>query len=174
MARVYPFRAWRFGPSPVRPHEVLTRPGERISAPIEKAFDRPGSFRPVPILLELPEFFDAAPGQSVYYREAHDFYREDHDFPAWLEVGRLRSIAGKRLSGPGARQIRRRRCLPTAIDADLPADRFQRGEAEIGLRAHPVLLKQPQQATCAEDVRRPGSSDVLPKPLRGLATYALD
>jgi hypothetical protein len=73
MARVHPFRAWRFGPFPVRLQEVITQPCGRICAPIEKAFDRPGSSSPVPILLELPDLFDAVPGESVYYREARDF-----------------------------------------------------------------------------------------------------
>jgi hypothetical protein len=284
MARVYPFRAWRFGPSRVRLQEVVTRPCERICAPIEKAFDRPSSFRPVPILLELPEFFDAVPGESVYYREAHDFQ-------AWLEVGipagekepaifaclkrytppgtdvvivpaprvadslknldrnqfrvagrefhpvkpaadspalafrnlpggqqgtafvpgtraggwrvrskpeagasrwagsperrrqprgcRFRSIArkrisGKRICGPSARQIPRPASLPTSSDLDRAAVQFRHGEAGIALPAHPVPRKQRQQATCEDDVPRPRSSDLFPKPLSGLAIYALD
>ena len=285
MARVYPFRAWRFGPSPVRLQEVVTRPCERISAPIGKAFDRPGFFRPVPFLLELPEFFDAKPGESVYYREAHGFQ-------AWLEVGilagekdpgifacpewntppgtdvvivpaprvadslknldrnqfrvagrkfyavkpaadspavafrnlpdgqqgtafvpgtraggwrvrskpeagaspwagsperrrqprgcRFRSIARKRLSrkclsGPSAKQIPRPASRLTSSDLDRAAVQFRHGEAGIALPAHPAVpLKQRQQATCADDVPRPRSSDFFPKPLSGLAIYALD
>ena len=289
MARVYPFRAWRFGPSPVRLLDVVTRPCERISAPIGKAFDRPGFFRPVPFLLELPEFFDAKPGESVYYREAHGFQ-------AWLEVGilveekdpwnfaclerypppgtdivivpaprvadslknrspnqfrvegrdcfavepavepaaaafrplpggqqgrafvpgtragrwrvrskpeagpplwtgfpgrqrqpgdcRLRSIARKRLSpkplspkplsGPGPRQTPLHASQPAARDADRASDQFRRGEAEIALPARPVLFKQREQATCADNLPRRRSSDFFPKPLSGLAIYALD
>jgi hypothetical protein len=88
MARVYPFRAWRFSPSPVRLQDVVTRPCERISPPIEKVFHRPSSFNPVPILHELPQFFDAEPGESVYCREAHNIQ-------AGLELG----IFPKPLSG---------------------------------------------------------------------------
>jgi hypothetical protein len=80
MARVYPFRAWRFSPSPVRLQDVVTYPCERNSPPIGKAFYRRNSFNPAPILLELPQFFDAEPGESVYCREAHNFQ-------AGLELG---------------------------------------------------------------------------------------
>jgi hypothetical protein len=279
MARVYPFRAWRFSASPVRLQDVGTQSYERISPPIERAFHRRSSFNPVPILLELPEFFDAEPGESVYCREAHDFQ-------AWLELGilieekdpcifayaerytppdtdivilpahrfadslknfypnqfavaareffavepttdhpavafrtllggqqgaafvavtragawrvrskpeavasawaafperqrqpghcRLHSIALERLPGLSAKQIPSQANLRTASDADAAVDQFQRGEADIAFLAQPVPLKQRKQATFADDVPRRKSSAFFPKPLSGLAIYALD
>ena len=82
MARVYPFRAWRYNPSAVRLDEVVTQPYDKISPSMQQAYYQRSPFNLVRIILGLPELFDAERGENVYTRAARDFR-------AWREQGVL-------------------------------------------------------------------------------------
>ncbi|MGO9336424.1 MAG: DUF1015 domain-containing protein [Terracidiphilus sp.] len=82
MARIYPFRAWRYNPSTVRLDDVVTQPYDKISPAMQQAYYQRSPFNLVRIILGLPELFDAERGESVYTRAARDFR-------AWREQGVL-------------------------------------------------------------------------------------
>src|SRR5580700_12158853 len=82
MARIYPFRAWRYNPSAVRLDEVVTQPYDKISPGMQQAYYQRSPFNLVRIILGLPELFDAERGESIYSRAARDFR-------AWREQGVL-------------------------------------------------------------------------------------
>jgi uncharacterized protein (DUF1015 family) len=82
MARIYPFRAWRYNPSAVRLDDVVTQPYDKISPAMQQAYYQRSPFNLVRIILGLPELFDAERGESVYSRAARDF-------SAWREQGVL-------------------------------------------------------------------------------------
>ncbi len=82
MARIYPFRAWRYNPSAVRLEDVVTQPYDKISPPMQQAYYQRSPYNLVRIILGLPELFDAERGESVYTRAARDF-------SAWREQGIL-------------------------------------------------------------------------------------
>ena len=82
MARIYPFRAWRYNPSTVRLDDVVTQPYDKISPAMQQAYYQRSPFNLVRIILGLPELFDAERGESVYTRAARDF-------KAWREQGVL-------------------------------------------------------------------------------------
>jgi uncharacterized protein (DUF1015 family) len=82
MAKIYPFRAWRYNPSAVRLVDVVTQPYDKISPPMQQAYYQRSPYNLVRIILGLPELFDAERGESVYTRAARDFH-------AWREEGIL-------------------------------------------------------------------------------------
>jgi uncharacterized protein (DUF1015 family) len=82
MARIYPFRAWRYNPSAVRLDDVVTQPYDKISPAMQQAYYQRSPYNLVRIILGLPELFDAERGESVYSRAARDF-------KAWREQGVL-------------------------------------------------------------------------------------
>ena len=82
MARIYPFRAWRYNPSTVRLEDVVTQPYDKISPSMQQAYYQRSPFNLVRIILGLPELFDAERGENVYTRAARDFR-------AWREQGVL-------------------------------------------------------------------------------------
>jgi uncharacterized protein (DUF1015 family) len=82
MARIYPFRAWRYNPSTVRLDDVVTQPYDKISPAMQQAYYQRSPFNLVRIILGLPELFDAERGESVYSRAARDFR-------TWREQGVL-------------------------------------------------------------------------------------
>jgi uncharacterized protein (DUF1015 family) len=82
MARIYPFRAWRYNPSAVRLEDVVTQPYDKISPSMQQAYYQRSPFNLVRIILGLPELFDADGGENVYTRAARDFR-------AWREQGVL-------------------------------------------------------------------------------------
>src|SRR5208337_2983913 len=82
MARIYPFRAWRYNPSAVRLDDVVTQPYDKISPAMQQAYYQRSPYNLVRIILGLPELFDAEKGENVYIRAARDFR-------AWREQGVL-------------------------------------------------------------------------------------
>ena len=82
MARIYPFRAWRYNPSAVRLEDTVTQPYDKISPAMQQAYYQRSPFNLVRIILGLPELFDAERGESVYTRAARDL-------KAWREQGIL-------------------------------------------------------------------------------------
>ncbi len=73
MASIYPFRAWRYNPSAVRLHDVVTQPYDKISPAMQEAYYQRSPYNLVRIILGLPELFDAERGENVYSRAARDF-----------------------------------------------------------------------------------------------------
>jgi uncharacterized protein (DUF1015 family) len=109
MARIYPFRAWRYSPSTVRLDDVVTQPYDKISPAMQQAYYQRSPFNLVRIILGLPELFDAERGESVYTRAARDFR-------AWREQGVLAQekdpcifAYAQRFKVPGSDAIKERR-----------------------------------------------------------------
>jgi uncharacterized protein (DUF1015 family) len=73
MARIYPFRAWRYNPSAVRLEDVVTQPYDKISPAMQQAYYQRSPYNLVRIILGLPELFDDEHGENVYTRAARDF-----------------------------------------------------------------------------------------------------
>ena len=82
MARIYPFRAWRYNPSSVRLEDVVTQPYDKISPAMQQAYYQRSPFNLVRVILGLPQLFDAEKGENVYMRAARDLR-------AWREQGVL-------------------------------------------------------------------------------------
>jgi len=82
MARVYPFRAWRYNPSSVCLQDVVTQPYDKITPAMQQAYYQRSPYNLVRIILGLPELFDAGGGENVYTRAARDFH-------AWRAQGIL-------------------------------------------------------------------------------------
>jgi uncharacterized protein (DUF1015 family) len=82
MARIYPFRAWRYNLSAVRLEDVATQPYDKISPAMQQVYYQRSPYNLVRIILGLPELFDAERGESVYTRAARDFR-------GWREQGIL-------------------------------------------------------------------------------------
>jgi uncharacterized protein (DUF1015 family) len=109
MARIYPFRAWRYNPSSVRLDDVVTQPYDKISPAMQQAYYQRSPFNLVRIILGLPELFDAERGESVYTRAARDFR-------AWREQGVLTQekepcvfAYAQRFTAPGTGIVKERR-----------------------------------------------------------------
>ncbi len=109
MARIYPFRAWRYNPSSVRLDDVVTQPYDKISPAMQQAYYQRSPFNLVRIILGLPELFDAERGESVYTRAARDFR-------AWREQGVLTQekdpcifAYSQRFKVPGTEIVKERR-----------------------------------------------------------------
>jgi uncharacterized protein (DUF1015 family) len=82
MARIYPFRAWRYNSSAVRLEDVVTQPYDKISPAMQQAYYQRSPYNLVRLILGLPELFDADGGENVYTRAARDFR-------GWREQGVL-------------------------------------------------------------------------------------
>src|ERR1700744_1753474 len=109
MARIYPFRAWRYNPSAVRLDDVVTQPYDKISPAMQQAYYQRSPYNLVRIILGLPELFDAEKAESVYTRAARDFR-------AWREQGVLIQekhpcvfAYSQKFQVPGSSEIRERR-----------------------------------------------------------------
>jgi uncharacterized protein (DUF1015 family) len=109
MARIYPFRAWRYNPTVVRLDDVVTQPYDKISPAMQQAYYQRSPYNLVRIILGLPELFDAERGESVYSRAARDFM-------AWREQGVLAQekdpcifAYAQRFKVPGTEIVKERR-----------------------------------------------------------------
>ncbi len=109
MARIYPFRAWRYSPSAVRLDDVVTQPYDKISPAMQQAYYQRSPYNLVRIILGLPELFDAERGESVYSRAASHFR-------AWREQGVLVQekdpcvfAYSQRFQVPGSQTVKTRR-----------------------------------------------------------------
>ena len=109
MARIYPFRAWRYNPSAVRLQDVVTQPYDKISPAMQQAYYQRSPFTLVRIILGLPELFDADGGENVYTRAARDFL-------SWREQGVLIQehepcvfAYAQRFKVPGTETVKERR-----------------------------------------------------------------
>jgi len=70
MARIYPFRAWRYNPAQVSLGDVVTQPYDKISPAMQQAYYQKNPYNLVRVILGLPEATDAQTGQTVYSRAA--------------------------------------------------------------------------------------------------------
>jgi uncharacterized protein (DUF1015 family) len=109
MARIYPFRPWRYNPSAVRLEEVVTQPYDKISPAMQQVYYQRSPFNLVRIILGLPEPGDAERGESVYTRASRDFR-------AWREQGVLAQendpcifAYAQRFKVPGTEIVKERR-----------------------------------------------------------------
>jgi uncharacterized protein (DUF1015 family) len=109
MARIYPFRAWRYNPTAVRLEDVVTQPYDKISPAMQQAYYQRSPYNLVRIILGLPELFDAEGGENVYTRAARDFR-------SWREQGVLAQekdpcifAYAQRFKVPGSEVIKERR-----------------------------------------------------------------
>ncbi|MGA3070324.1 MAG: DUF1015 domain-containing protein [Terracidiphilus sp.] len=109
MARIYPFRAWRYNSSAVRLEDVVTQPYDKISPAMQQAYYQRSPFNLVRIILGLPELFDAERGENVYTRAARDFR-------SWREQGVLIQektpcifAYAQRFKVPGTETVKERR-----------------------------------------------------------------
>ncbi len=109
MARIYPFRAWRYNPSTVRLDEVVTQPYDKISPAMQQAYYRRSPHNLVRIILGLPELFDADGRENVYTRAGRDFR-------AWRDEGVLIQekepcvmAYAQRFTVPGSTTVKERR-----------------------------------------------------------------
>lgn len=109
MARIYPFRAWRYNPSAVSLQDAVTQPYDKISPSMQQAYYQRSPYNLVRIILGLPELFDAEKGENVYTRAARDFR-------AWREQGVLIQehepcvfAYAQRFTVPGTTVIKERR-----------------------------------------------------------------
>jgi len=109
MARIYPFRAWRYNSSAVRLDDVVTQPYDKISPAMQQAYYDRSPYNLVRIILGKPELFDAERGESVYTRAARDLN-------AWREQGILVQekdpcifAYSQRFKVPGTEDVKERR-----------------------------------------------------------------
>ena len=109
MARIYPFRAWRYNQSAVHLDDVVTQPYDKISPAMQQAYYQRSPYNLVRIILGLPELFDAERGESVYTRAARDLN-------AWREEGILIQekdpcifAYSQRFKVPGTETVKERR-----------------------------------------------------------------
>ena len=72
MARIYPFRAWRYNPGVVRAEDVVTQPYDKISPAMQQAYYQRSPYNLVRVILGLPELFDSEES-NVYTRAAKSF-----------------------------------------------------------------------------------------------------
>ncbi len=109
MARVYPFRAFRYNPNRVRLDDVVTQPYDKISPAMQQAYYERSPYNLVRIILGLPELFDDE-NNNVYTRAARDFgeWRKEgilvreHE-PAFYAYSQLYAVPGQ----PGTFRERR-------------------------------------------------------------------
>ena len=72
MARMYPFRAWRYNPGLVRAEDVVTQPYDKISPALQQSYYQRSPYNLVRIILGLPELFDSE-DNNIYTRAAANF-----------------------------------------------------------------------------------------------------
>ncbi len=72
MARIYPFRAWRYNLGAVRAEDVVTQPYDKISPAMQQSYYQRSPQNLVRVILGLPELFDSA-DNNVYTRAAQNF-----------------------------------------------------------------------------------------------------
>jgi uncharacterized protein (DUF1015 family) len=71
MARIYPFRAWRYNPAQVSLQNVVTQPYDKITPSMQQSYYQRSPYNLVRIILGLPELFDNDEN-NVYTRAAQE------------------------------------------------------------------------------------------------------
>lgn len=109
MARIYPFRAWRYDSSKVNLGDVVTQPYDKISPSMQEAYYQKSPYNLVRVILGKPEPSDAQSGASVYTRGAA-FLKD------WKEKGILAQekepvlyAYSQRFTVPGTQTVKERR-----------------------------------------------------------------
>ena len=78
MARIYPFRAFRYNPGLVHAEDVVTQPYDKISPAMQQSYYHRSPYNLVRVILGLPELFDSEEN-NVYTRAAENLaeWREE-------------------------------------------------------------------------------------------------
>jgi uncharacterized protein (DUF1015 family) len=71
MARIYPFRAFRYNPGLVRAEDVVTQPYDKITPAMQQSYYQRSPYNLVRVILGLPELFDSEEN-NVYTRAAEN------------------------------------------------------------------------------------------------------
>jgi uncharacterized protein (DUF1015 family) len=71
MARIYPFRAFRYNPGLVRAEDAVTQPYDKISPAMQQSYYQRSPYNLVRVILGLPELFDSE-DNNVYTRAAEN------------------------------------------------------------------------------------------------------
>jgi uncharacterized protein (DUF1015 family) len=71
MARIYPFRAFRYNPGLVRAEDVVTQPYDKITPAMQQSYYHRSPYNLVRVILGLPELFDSEEN-NVYTRAAEN------------------------------------------------------------------------------------------------------
>ncbi|MGO8719185.1 MAG: DUF1015 domain-containing protein [Acidobacteriaceae bacterium] len=71
MARIYPFRAFRYNPALVRAEDVVTQPYDKITPAMQQSYYHRSPYNLVRVILGLPELFDSEEN-NVYTRAAEN------------------------------------------------------------------------------------------------------
>src|SRR5665213_92286 len=71
MARIYPFRAFRYNPGLVRAEDAVTQPYDKITPAMQQSYYQRSPYNLVRVILGLPELFDVYKRQ-VYTRAAEN------------------------------------------------------------------------------------------------------
>ncbi len=71
MARIYPFRAWRYNPAQVSLQNVVTQPYDKITPSMQQSYYQRSPYNLVRVILGLPELFDNDEN-NVYTRAAQE------------------------------------------------------------------------------------------------------
>jgi len=70
MARIYPFRAWRYNSEVVSPSDVVTQPYDKISPAMQETYYQRSPYNLVRVILGKAEASDSPEGENVYSRAA--------------------------------------------------------------------------------------------------------
>jgi uncharacterized protein (DUF1015 family) len=71
MARIYPFRAFRYNPGLVHAEDVVTQPYDKITPAMQQSYYQRSPYNLVRVILGLPELFDSEEN-NVYTRAAEN------------------------------------------------------------------------------------------------------
>ena len=109
MARIFPFRAWRYNLGKVKLQDVATQPYDKISPAMQQAYYERSPYNLVRIILGLPELFDAERGESVYSRAAAHFNQWRKDGVLMQEKDPCVFDYSQRFTVPGTAIVKERR-----------------------------------------------------------------
>lgn len=109
MARIFPFRAWRYNLGKVQLQDVATQPYDKISPAMQQAYYERSPYNLVRIILGLPELFDTERGESVYSRAAASFNQWRKDGVLIQEKDPCVFAYSQRFTVPGTSILKERR-----------------------------------------------------------------
>ena len=118
MARIYPFRAWRYNPSTVRLDDVVTQPYDKISPEMQQRYYETSPYNLIRIILGKREPGDTEPQEFLPAGEqaSNVYTRAAESLKAWRKEGILAEEAEPALYGysqtyrvPHSNEVRERR-----------------------------------------------------------------
>lgn len=109
MARIYPFRAWRYNPSVVRIDDVVTQPYDKISPAMQQAYYDRSPYNLVRVILGKAEEGDSPAGPNVYSRAAETLKKWQQEQVLLQEETPVVFAYAQRFTVPGSSVIKERR-----------------------------------------------------------------